>query len=298
MNLISRTFPGTGIVMIAMLLCCLAVPHLCEASNIEKDLNFRSLQIRLINDETFDLNTKRITELFGDKAIDYDIRAVASYFQHRESRLNYDQFLAPDQIRKAEVYMKQHQAHFAETEKGYGVDREIITAIILVETRLGAFVGKNSVFNVLATMAALEDPDIRELFWEKIPSDRRISKSDYETKALQKAQWAYRELKAFLTYVESQGFYPYDIQGSYAGAMGIAQFMPSNVLTLAVDGNKDGRIDLFQHEDAISSIANYLKRHGWKPGIDREAAYKVIFHYNRSSYYVNTILAIYDKLKG
>lgn len=298
MKLSHRTFPGPGILMIALLLCCLAVPSFCAASNAEKDLNFRSLQIRLINDEAFDLDTEKITQLFGHKALDYDIRAVASYFQHSESRLNYDQFLAPDQIRKAEAYMKQHQAHLAETEKAYGVDKEIITAIMLVETRLGTFVGKNSVFNVLATMAALEDPDIRALFWEKIPTERRISKNDYETKALQKARWAYRELKAFLTYVEGENFYPYDIQGSYAGAMGIAQFMPSNVLTLAVDGNKDGQINLFQHEDAISSIANYLKHHGWKPGIDREAAYKVILHYNRSKYYANTILSIYDKLKG
>lgn len=298
MKLSPRTFPGAVILMIALLLCCLAGPAFCAASGADDDLNFRSLRIRLINDETFDLGMEKISELFDHKALDYDIRAVASYFQHSESRLNYDQFLAPDQIRKAEAYIKEHQAHLAETEKAYGVDKEIITAIILVETRLGTFVGKNAVFNVLATMAALEDPDIRELFWKKIPVERRISKSDYETKALQKARWAYKELKAFLTYVEGEGLYPYDLPGSYAGAMGIAQFMPSNILTLAVDGNQDGQINLFQHEDAISSIANYLKRHGWKPGIDRETAYKVVYHYNHSKYYVNTILAIYDKLKG
>ena len=282
----------------AVLLCGISNPFFCEASAAEPELNFRSLEVRLINDDAFDLSRDRITALFNHSALVYDIRAVSSYFQHRESRLNYDQFLAPDQIRKAKAYMEEHQAHLAETEKIYGVDKEIITAIMLVETRLGAFVGKNPVFNVLATMAALEDPDMRELFWEKIPAERRISKDEYDAKALQKARWAYRELRAFLTYVESEGFYPYDLPGSYAGAMGIAQFMPSNILTLAVDGNKDGQINLFQHEDAISSIANYLKHHGWKPGMDRDGAYKVVFHYNRSKYYVNTILAIYDKLKG
>lgn len=293
-----RTFSGPVILIIPLLLFCLAAgPPFSGASAADDGLNFRSLQIRLINDDDFDLDTKRITTLFDHQALSYDIRAVASYFQHMESRLNYDQFLASDQIRKAKAYMKEHQSHLAETEKAYGVDKEVITAVILVETRFGAFVGKNSVFSVLATMAALEDPDIRALFWEKIPAQRRISKSDYETKALQKARWAYKELKAFLMYAESEGFYPYDIQGSYAGAMGIAQFMPSNVLTLAVDGNKDGRINLFHHEDAISSIANYLKHYGWKPDIDRETAYNVVYHYNHSKYYVNTILAIHDKLK-
>jgi membrane-bound lytic murein transglycosylase B len=80
--------------------------------------------------------------------------------------------------------------------------------------------------------------------------------------------------------------------------MGIAQFMPSNALTLAKDGNQDGHINLFHHEDAIFSIANYLKRYGWKPGLTQEEAYDVVYHYNHSKYYVNTILKIRDKLKG
>ncbi len=298
MTFAPRTCLGLVMLTITLLLCGISDSCFSEASAAEAELNFRSLKIRLINDDAFDLSPDRIGELFGHSALSYDIRAVSSYFQHQESRLNYDQFLAPDQIRKARAYIKKHQAHLAETEKTYGVDKEIITAIALVETRLGTFVGKNSVFNILATMAALEDPDIRELFWEEIPVERRISKSKYDKKALQKARWAYKELRAFLKYVEGQGLYPYDLPGSYAGAMGIAQFMPSNILTLAVDGNKDGQVNLFQHEDAISSIANYLKHHGWEPGMARDDAYKVVFHYNRSKYYVNTILAIYDKLKG
>ena len=63
---------------------------------------------------------------------------------------------------------------------------------------------------------------------------------------------------------------PQEIVGSYAGAMGISQFMPSNALTLAVDGNRDGRINLFENEDAIASVANYLSHHGYRPGLNRE----------------------------
>lgn len=65
---------------------------------------------------------------------------------------------------------------------------------------------------------------------------------------------------------------PADIKGSYAGALGIAQFMPSNALSLAKDGDMDGKIDLFDHPDAIHSIANYLKQHGWKLGLTRRRA--------------------------
>ena len=91
---------------------------------------------------------------------------------------------------------------------------------------------------------------------------------------------------------------PTTIKGSYAGAMGISQFMPSNIAPYAKDGNADGQVDLFVHADAISSVASYLKHYGWKPGISREQAFKVVYHYNHSKYYVNTILDIADKLKG
>ena len=88
------------------------------------------------------------------------------------------------------------------------------------------------------------------------------------------------------------------VYGSYAGAMGIAQFIPSSILQLAKDGNKDGRVDLYNHTDAIASIANYLKHYGWHPGIDGKKAYKVLYHYNHSSYYVDTLLMVAKLLKN
>ena len=64
------------------------------------------------------------------------------------------------------------------------------------------------------------------------------------------------------------------------------------------DGNNDGRINLFDDADAIASIAYYLKKHGWRPGIDRQQAKKVIYHYNHSQRYVEAVLKISDLLKG
>ena len=71
-----------------------------------------------------------------------------------------------------------------------------------------------------------------------------------------------------------------------------------NVLKMAYarDGNQDGVIDLFTHADAMASIASFLKRYGWKPGIETEKAKKVIYRYNHSDYYVNTILKISELL--
>ncbi|MDZ7833643.1 MAG: lytic murein transglycosylase [Desulfobacterales bacterium] len=256
---------------------------------------FTALQKRLIAD---DFNADLINDIFDSSAITFDIDGISAYFRHRESTLNYDQFLSAKSLRSARNYMETHKEALASAEKEYGVDKSVITAVMLVETRLGTYVGNRSVINTLATMAALTDDDVRERFWRNLPEDVDITREKFEKKADQKSQWAYRELKAFIEYVDSENFNPHDIQGSYAGAMGIAQFMPSNVLLFAEDGNGDGRINLFDHGDAIASIANYLKHYGWKPGLSREAAGDVIYHYNHSKYYVNIVLKIADKLKG
>lgn len=282
----------------AMMIMTFIMSFSLPACAQEPDLNFHSLEIRLVNDQSEKFQPDQIKTLFEDSDVEFEVKTVSSYFQHKEAKLNYDQFLSDESIEKARQYQSEHKTDLEKAEKEYGVDKNVITAIMLVETRLGKNTGSSSVINVLATMAALEDPDIRELFWKQIPETNRISKEEYDVKAPQKAKWAYSELKAFIKYVEHEDLDPTSINGSYAGAMGIAQFMPSNLLTLGQDGNQDGHINLFQHEDAIFSIANYLKRYGWKPGITQEEAYDVVYHYNHSKYYVNTILKIRDKLKG
>ncbi len=268
------------------------------ACRAEKELNFNSLQQRLIADPDDKFDPEAIAAIFNNSELDFDVKGISSYFRHQESKLNYDQFLQEDSISKAKKYMERYHADLLKAEMEYGVDRHVITAIMLVETRLGTYVGNRSVLGILATMAALSDPKIQAEFWDEIPVQNRITRAEYDRKAKQKSEWAYKELKAFLKYADREQIDPVEINGSYAGAMGIAQFMPSNILILAQDGNKDGKVNLFHHADAIASIANYLKYYGWVPGISRKDAEKVVYNYNHSSYYVNTVLNISEKLKG
>jgi membrane-bound lytic murein transglycosylase B len=86
------------------------------------------------------------------------------------------------------------------------------------------------------------------------------------------------------------------MRGSFAGALGIAQFLPSSVLKFGKDGNRDGRINLFDHADAIESIASYLNQHGWRPSLTRNEAFRVILYYNNSKYYAETILKVSERL--
>lgn len=228
----------------------------------------------------------------------FETEGVSLFFIHSEARIDYSRFATPESIARARDYMQRHHQVLADTEAAYGVAPAVITGIILVETRLGTYTGKQRVFNTLSTMAALADPVVREQFWNRIPAQRRISAERFEAKADAKSAWAYQELKAFLRYAAREGIDPMAVTGSYAGALGICQFMPSNALRLAVDGDGDGRVDLFDHPDAIASVANYLRHHNWRAGLNRDQRYRVILRYNYSKPYAETILKIADQLGG
>ena len=263
------------------------------AAGSESGWHFESLRQKLISDG---FDQKVVEEIFSRPEMEFEANGISRYFMHNESTLNYDQFTSKKSIRHARKYMKKHSSEFTATEKIYGVNPKIITAILLVETRLGTSNGKTSVLNSLSTMAALFDSGVRDELWRKISASSDLTRQDFENWSKRKSDWAYNELKAFLTYTNQENMNPTDIYGSYAGALGMAQFMPSNILIYARDGNLDGKIDLFNHADAIASVASYLKHYGWHPDIDRKKARDVIYHYNHSNYYVDTILKISDLL--
>lgn len=256
---------------------------------------FEKLKQRLVADG---FDPLEIAPIYSQPEVCFEPRKVAPFFVYKEADLNYDQFAAPTYIKKAREYMDRQANHLLAAQKDYGVDPEVIAAIILVETRLGTYIGGSRILNTLSSLAALADSDKRNLLWAEISDTRKLSRKRFEKRALRKSKWAYEELKAFLRYSRREGFDPAEVRGSFAGALGIAQFMPTNILAYARDGNDDGRIDLFDHADAIVSIANYLKHYGWRPGIKRRQAYKVVWEYNHSRYYVDIVLKVAALLKG
>jgi membrane-bound lytic murein transglycosylase B len=256
---------------------------------------FTTVQQRLIADGFEEL---KIRQLYNRPQVSFEADGVILLFTYKEARVNYGQFTNKWSIRKANQYLQENRSDLKRIENEYGVDKEIITAILLVETALGASVGTRSALNTLSTMAALKDPTVRNRLWELIPDSKKISRKNFEKKADSRSKWAYKELKAFLEYTSREGFDPVSIPGSFAGAVGIAQFMPTNILAYGKDGNDDGTVDMLNHIDSMASIANFLKSHGWRPGQSRKKAEKIIFHYNHSSYYVNTILTISSRLRA
>jgi membrane-bound lytic murein transglycosylase B len=265
-----------------------------SGKEVVKGNEFDKLIQRLISDG-FEKET--IEPLFSSKHVFFNPEGVSSFFVHTESSSQYEQFTTKKSIATAIKYMNKYKDELDRTQKIYGVDKTIITAILLVETRLGTYLGKRIVINTLSTMAALTDEALVKRIWDSIPDKKKPKKEDFIKKVTRKSKWGYAELKALIKYTKQEGVAPETLKGSYAGAMGISQFMPSSALRLAKDGNNDGKIDLFTHADAIFSVANYLKHHGWKPGIARQKQHEVLFQYNRSNNYVDALQIISDKLK-
>lgn len=265
-----------------------------HAAQSDRELYFSDLQKRLARDG---FNAAKIDTLYQRQDITFETRNVSLFFILRKGKMDHSHYTDTKSIQKAKNYMYKHQTDLDRIEAAAGVQKTVVTAIILVETRLGTTVGKSSVFNSLSSIAALDNPAARNKVWESLDENADLTRQTFDKKAKQKSSWAYRELKAFLEYTTKENIHPLTVKGSFAGAMGIPQFMPTNIEPYAKDGSRDGSIDLFNHADAQASVANFLKKHGWKPGIDRKKKKKVIHHYNHSDDYVDTILKISDLLK-
>ena len=261
-----------------------------------EDIRFNKLKERLIKDG---FDKQFINEIYSKNSVSFQAKRISNYFIHKESSLNYYQFSLKKSADKAFKYIKKNKKIFDEAEKKYGVDKTIIAAIMLVETRFGNFLGKDSAINILSTMSALISSEKKNRIdvWNATDKEKRLSSKKFHKRADKKSLWAYKELRAFLKYTKKEKLNTTEIKSSYAGAIGIAQFMPSNISKLAVDGNKNSRIDLFEKEDAIYSIANYLKFHGFKKDMTLRKTVKVIKTYNNSTYYANAIISISNLLK-
>lgn len=159
-----------------------------------------------------------------------------------ERRLNWHEyrkiFLDEQRIAGGVEFWQQNQATLERAEKEYGVAPEVIVAIIGVETRYGRVTGRHRVVDALMTLAFDYPP--RASFFRK-------------------------ELTQFLLLAREEGKNPTSLTGSYAGAMGFGQFIPSSYRNYAVDFDRDGVRDIWQNRtDAIGSVANYFSRHGWR----------------------------------
>lgn len=192
-------------------------------------------------------------------------------------------------------FIAAHRAAFAAAEKRYGVPPAIAASLLFVETRLGKVLGDvpENAFYTLASMAVSTDPADISNWLPRLPGYQKHLPWLAETMH-KRADWAYRETRALVEHMLRDRISPESLPGSIYGAVGLCQFMPSNIATYGADGDGDGRVDLFSAPDAIASLAHYLARHGWRAGLSRERQHALLMTYNHSRTYANTILALSD----
>jgi membrane-bound lytic murein transglycosylase B len=207
----------------------------------------------------------------------------------------YRSALSKAQMVQTRKYLARHRPLLHQVRQKYGVPEEIAVGILSVETRVGTYLGRKRALTTLASMALCSDFKRVTGFFKKSqlgPTRKKWLKK----RSGEKAAWAYEELKALLHYAQTNRADPYSLVGSIYGAIGISQFMPTNALKFGQDGDGDGRVDLFRHEDAVHSLGAYLKGHGWTKKMTQAKKREVLHTYNRSQTYVNTVLAVADYL--
>lgn len=153
-------------------------------------------------------------------------------------------FVEPMRINAGVAFWDAHADTLARAEERYGVPAEIIVGIIGVETIYGRNTGSFRVLDTLATLG-----------FDYPPAPNRMKRMEFFR----------RELEQTLLFARESGLNPFELLGSYAGAVGLPQFMPGSIRRFAVDFSGDGKVDLRNSPvDAIGSVANFLVEHGWK----------------------------------
>ncbi|MBU4332176.1 lytic murein transglycosylase [Patescibacteria group bacterium] len=177
----------------------------------------------------------------------------------------YKPFFTEKSIGLGKDFIRQNQALLAEVEAKFGVEKEILVALLRIESCFGENQGSYQVFGVFVSLVRY--------------GEARVG-------------WATKELIAFLKMCCQQNWDPLAINSSYAGALGIPQFMPTSYWELAVDGDGDKKIDLFNLKDAVHSMANFLAKRGWQR--DQQGSLRA---YNRDSLFVSAIERYAQKMK-
>ena len=224
--------------LVIFLCSCLWATLSCAADTYETNPAALAMVDELVAEEGFDRD--QLLRVFADAERQQSIlEAIARPAEKTKPWYEYRAiFLTEKREKEGLEFFAEHAETLARAEETYGVPAEIIVAIIGVETLYGRIMGSYRVIDALATLAF--DYPKRSPFFTK-------------------------ELKSYLMLTREQGFDPLTLKGSYAGAMGYGQFMPSSYLSYAVDFDGDEIIDIWNNPvDAIGSVANYFKRHGWR----------------------------------
>ncbi len=241
--------------------------------SVEEDLAYR-LVIDKLNDA---IPEKFVRAAFSNEKVEVH-KEIADRFAKPYEKKPWDEyrkiFVKESRIKGGAKFYKENLALITSVSKKYNVDPFIIVTIAGVESNYGVHHSQYSVFNSLYSQI------------HEIP---------------RRSKWATRELAEFLKYCYKDKIDTQKIGGSYAGAFGYGQFIPSSFTRYSVDFNGNGIREPYVWDDVLGSIANYLIMNGYKPGsVNYEKTgdiYKAVFAYNHADNYVMAVLELTEKIR-
>ncbi|NOZ83640.1 MAG: lytic murein transglycosylase [Epsilonproteobacteria bacterium] len=192
---------------------------------------------------------------------------VKKNFYHKETESQYKHYFSKRSIDRITKFYAGHKAVFDAAQKS-GVNGTIIAAILFVESDFGRQIGGYNVANVYANIIAFSDLK--------------------DSKQKRRFNWAIKQMRAVQKIWKEGKIDVFRLNGSWAGAFGIPQFIPTSYLIYAKDGNGDKKADLYNLNDAAASAANFLMKEGWSS----KRKLQTILHYNSSVPYAETILKL------
>ena len=222
-------------------------------------------------------STEYILKTLEDRRLKIDVNVIDRFKNKPEKMKTYEQyrktFFNEQRISGGISFYKKNKKLISKVARDFEIDPIVLVAIIGVETNYGLKTTEFSVINSLYTQAV------------KMPK---------------RSSWATKEIAEFLIFCSENDIDPFSLEGSYAGAFGYGQFIPSSFNKLSIDYDKDGQKDPFSWEDVIGSIAFYLTENGY-PKNDfnfshKSKAWRAIRTYNRSDKYANVVIDLRNEI--
>lgn len=264
------------------------------------DPRFESVIKRLVEEKGWEESFVR--ELFVDDGTVFIPKMVVVKPRKKVNSSGWYTWVNTEESSKACIdFIGRYDSILTAVEKQYGVDKETIAALLRCETRHGTITGDYHVMSVYASMTLMSEQwavadnieNATKQMKEEGKSKKQIASEIawIKKRSKKRGDWAFRELDHLLKIHQSGKWDVRNLNGSWAGAFGWAQFLPSSYRRLAVDGNGDGKIDLYTAADAIHSVAHYLKKGGYRSGSSSRIK-KALKSYNPSSAYANSIYGL------
>ena len=216
----------------------------------------------------------------------------------RESSGMYQGFSGPGPLKRALAFYRSEATTLRAASEHFGVEPYVMCALLLIESGYGENTGSELVINRLSRLAGLSDPRNVSINYEKLrQEDRAATLEAVAARAAYLEETFLPEVLAVFQIYQQVGIDPFELRGSSAGAFGIPQFLPDAYLRYAVDADGDGKASLYAMPDAIWSVAHYLSANGWRDDLSNNDKRSVIWQYNRSDPYIDSVLGLARRLR-